>query len=257
VRRYIYIMLAGGCLLACAADGPQQQGRALPGEAVPGQMLAEPAAGGQTAPNRDFMIQPQSLDVDEVMEGEEAHARLYVRNTGFLPLHIARVESACGCTVSALGSHEVPPGGFTTLDVTIDTTAKGDSVEKTVSVVDALGRRAEAVLHLRVRENPHAGDMGGKGIFSGKCAACHVEPVQGETTGAAIYAAACAMCHGTDAAGAYAPALRGMDAGAVSLILEHGISRRMPAFARAKGGPLTPAQVSELSAWLSGLDERR
>lgn len=251
------MLLAGGCLLACAADGPQQRERPFPEPAVSGQTAPEAEGGTQAVANKDFMIQPQSLDVDEVMEGEEAHARLYVRNTGFLPLHISRVESACGCTVSALGSHEVPPGGFTTLDVTIDTTAKGDSVEKKVSVVDALGRRAEAVLHLRVRENPHAGDMSGKGIFNGKCAACHVEPVQGKTTGAAIYTAACAMCHGEDAAGAYAPGLRGMDAGTVSTILEHGISRRMPAFAKAKGGPLTPSQVGELSVWLSGLDERR
>jgi len=203
----------------------------------------------------DFQIQPQHLDVGEVIEGEQAHARLFVRNTGPFPLHIAEVQSACGCTVSALGSREVAPGGFTTLDVTIDTTAKGDSVEKKVTVVDMLGRRADAWLSLRVKAGPHDAEMDGRGIFSGKCAACHVAPAQGKVKGAEIYAAVCAMCHGVEGRGAYASKLRGQDADALRLILEHGIDRRMPAFSREKGGPLTPKQIIELTNWLSGLDE--
>ncbi|MDQ6966294.1 MAG: DUF1573 domain-containing protein, partial [Mariprofundaceae bacterium] len=198
---------------------------------------------------------PQHLDIGEVAEGEEARARLFVRNTGVLPLHIVDVQSACGCTVSSLGRREVPPGEFTTLDVSIDTTAKGDSITKKVTVLDALGRRAEATLSLRVKDNPHAAGMSGRGIFSGKCAACHVEPARDKRQGSEIYAAVCAMCHGAEAQGAYAPRLRGMDADALSSILVHGINRRMPAFVQAKGGPLSSDQINELSIWLSGLDE--
>jgi len=207
-----------------------------------------------TAPQTSFLIQPAQLDLGEVMEGEEAHARLFVRNTGFLPLHIAEVQSACGCTVSSLASREVPPGGFTTLDVRIDTTAKGDSIKKKVTVVDALGRRADAWLSLHVKDNPHA-DLSDKGIFSGKCAACHVAPAAGKKKGADIYAAVCAMCHGEKGRGAYAPALRGRDAGSLRSILQHGINRRMPAFSRQKGGPLDEIQLAEVAKWLSGLDE--
>jgi len=189
----------------------------------------------------------------EMIEGQEAHARLFVRNTGLLPLHIAEVQSACGCTVSSLGSHEVPPGGFTTLDITIDTTAKGNSVEKKVTVVDVLGRHADAWLSLRVRENPHAGNMSGRGIFSGKCAACHFEPAADKVEGDDIYAAVCAMCHGVEGRGAYASKLRGRNANALRTVLKHGIDRRMPAFSKKKGGPLTPQQIFNLTSWLSGL----
>jgi len=205
-----------------------------------------------TAP---FLIQPQHFDIGEVEEGKEAHARLFIRNTGIFALHIAEVQSACGCTVSSLGSREVPAGGFTTLDVTIDTTAKGDSIKKKITVVDALGRRADAWLSLRVTGNTHEGEMDGRGIFSGKCAACHVEPAAGKVKGEDIYGAVCAMCHGEEGRGAYASQLRGKDAAFLRSILEYGIDRRMPAFSQEKGGPLTSQQLIELTNWLSGLDE--
>jgi len=202
-----------------------------------------------------FLIQPQHFDIGEVEEGKEAHARLFIRNTGSFALHIAEVQSACGCTVSSLGSREVPPGGFTTLDVTIDTTAKGDAIKKKITVVDVLGRRADAWLSLRVTGNTHDGEMDGRGIFSGKCAACHVEPAAGKVKGEDIYGAVCAMCHGEEGRGAYASQLRGKDAAFLRTILEHGIDRRMPAFAQEKGGPLDPQQIDALTNWLSGLDE--
>jgi mono/diheme cytochrome c family protein len=219
------------------------------------QVAATKAVPAPAVAGVPFLIQPQHLDMGEVTEGQEAHARLFVRNTGLFTLHIAGIESACGCTVGSLGSREVPPGGFTTLDVSIDTTAKGDAITKKVTVVDGLGRRADAWLTLRVRENPHAGRMDGRGIFSGKCAACHAVPAAGKTVGAEIYAAVCVMCHGEAGRGAYAPRLRGLDADTLRTVLEQGINRRMPAFAKRKGGPLNPRQIVELSKWLSGLDE--
>jgi cytochrome c553 len=201
-----------------------------------------------------FMIQPQHYDLGVVTEGQQAHARLFVRNTGMLPLHIAEVQSACGCTVGSLGSQEVPPGGFTPLDVSVDTTAKGNLIEKKISVVDALGRHADAWLTLRVVENKHPGSMNGS-IFTGKCASCHAEPATGKIKGEDIYAAVCIMCHGKAGKGAYAPKLRGLDAKVVHTTLQHGINTRMPAFSRKHGGPLTARQIAELARWLSGLDE--
>jgi len=224
-----------------------------PAENMPQKAVSVTAAG-------PFVIQPAKLDLGEVEEGKEATATLFVRNTGWEVLHIADVQSPCGCTVSELGSREVPPGGFTTLKVRIDTTAKGGAVKKKVTVTDSFGRSADAWLSLRVRENPHAGglnDMGmqGRGIFSEKCAACHVAPAKGKTGGAQIYAAVCMMCHGNNGAGAYAPKLSGLDADGIEAVLMHGINIQMPAFAAQKGGPLTPKQLVEVAKWLSGLDE--
>lgn len=209
----------------------------------------------QVSTDVPFMIQPRHYDLGVVTEGEKAHARLFVRNTGKLPLHIAQVQSACGCTVGSFGSPEVPPGGFTTLDVSIDTTGKGDLIEKKVSVIDALGRHADAWLTLRVVANKHPGSMSGHGIFTGKCASCHAAPALGKIKGKDIYAAVCVMCHGKAGGGAYAPKLRGLDAKTVRTTLQHGINTRMPAFSREHGGPLTARQIAELAQWLSGLDE--
>ncbi|HCS13015.1 MAG: succinate dehydrogenase [Zetaproteobacteria bacterium CG06_land_8_20_14_3_00_59_53] len=248
LRRLSFGLVACAGMFACTVPPSHQHVQPVAKEQS--QQQEQGIAG-----NPDFQIQPQHFDVGEVPEGEEAKARLFVRNTGLLPLHIVDVQSACGCTVSSLGNRDIAPGGFTTLDVTIDTTAKGDSIEKKVTVIDALGRKAQATLSLRVRENPHGSGMQGRGIFDGKCAACHVAPAKGKLKGAEIYAAVCAMCHGDEAKGAYAPALRGMDADGLSAVLQHGIDRRMPSFSAANGGPLSPLQISELSKWLSGLDE--
>lgn len=204
---------------------------------------------------QSFVIQPQHLDMGTVMEGEEGQATLFVRNTGLLPLHIAEVYSPCGCTVGSPASRDVPPGGFTTLDVRIDTTSKGDDIVKKITVIDLLGNEQEAWLTLRVRENPHAGDTAGRGIFNGKCAACHAEPASGMLKGEDIYAAVCAMCHGPRGIGAHAPKVSGLDAEAIGAILHHGVNSRMPAFTRDRGGPLSAAQIQALSNWLSALDE--
>ncbi|MDX8391569.1 MAG: DUF1573 domain-containing protein [Mariprofundaceae bacterium] len=232
-----------GLLLAIAAC-VQKPAENIPQKATAAAPVAVP-----------FVIQPANLDLGEVEEGVDAHATLFVRNTGWEVLYIADVQSPCGCTVSDLGSREVPPGGFTTLKVRIDTTAKGGAVKKKVTVSDRFGRSADAWLSIRVRENPHASDMQGRGIFDGKCAACHVAPAKGKNSGADIYAAVCVMCHGDNGVGAYAPKLRGLDADNIESVLEHGISRQMPAFAAKEGGPLTIKQLIEVARWLSVLDE--
>lgn len=224
---------------------------------IPVRQSAQRQAVSAVPANVPFMIQPQHDDLGVVTEGEVVHARLLVRNTGVLPLHLAKVESDCGCTVGSLGSQEIPPGGFTTLDVSIDTTAKGSNIEKKVRVIDALGRQADAWLKLRVVANNHPGSMSGRGIFTGKCASCHAAPATGKVRGEDIYAAVCIMCHGKAARGAYAPKLRGLDAKAVRTTLQQGINTRMPSFSREHGGPLTAQQIAEVATWLSGLDEGR
>lgn len=239
VAAMLLLAIAMPPVVACAADAPA---KAMP-----------PTDFSSTT----FQIQPQHFDMGTVIEGEQAHARLFVRNTGVLPLHIVSVESSCGCTVGSLGSREVPPGGFTTLDISVDTTGKGEAIEKKVSVVDAMGGRADAWLTLRVVKNPHLGKMAGQGIFRGKCAVCHADPAQGKAGGAEIYAAVCIMCHGAEGKGAYAPRLRGLNPHFVRSVLQDGINSRMPAFVRRHGGPLNSRQVSTLAEWLSGLDDRR
>ena len=128
-------------------------------------------------------------------------------------------------------------------------------MSKEVRITDSLGHVAIATVKLNVTENPHL-IRKGRGIFDGKCAACHFDPVQGKKTGKAIYDAACLMCHGEEAKGAYAPALIGHeDETALQYLISHGTgSPQMPGFAVSENGPLTKKQVFILSKWLLSLD---
>ncbi len=202
-----------------------------------------------------LVIQPVHMDMGEVMEGKEARATLFLRNTGSLPVHVSKVESSCGCTTVSPGTRELSPGAFTPLHVRVDTTAKRGAVKKNITVFDNQGRKTQAWLTLIVQPNPHMGAMRGKGIFDGKCASCHAEPARKKARGDAIYKAVCAMCHGGKAEGAYAPALRGRDAKFLSSVLSNGLGRRMPSFAKEKRGPLSRAQIATVAKWLSKLDE--
>jgi len=205
--------------------------------------------------NVPLVIQPSNMDMGEVVEGKKAETTLFLRNTGSLPVHVSKVETSCGCTAASLESRELAPGAFTPLHIRVDTTAKRGLVRKRVMVFDSQGRKTQAWLTLMVRQNPHADAMQGKGIFDGKCAACHAEPARGKVQGGAIYKAVCAMCHGEKAEGAYAPALRRQDAKSLSSVLVNGLGRQMPSFSRKKNGPLSRAQITSVSTWLSELDE--
>jgi len=202
-----------------------------------------------------LVIQPAKMDMGEVMEGKEASATLFLRNTGPLPIHVSKVETSCGCTAATPETRELAPGAFTPLHIRVDTTGKRGQVKKNVTVFDSQGGKVQAWLTLMVQPNPHIGAMKGKGIFDGKCASCHAEPAKDKMQGGAIYKAVCAMCHGEKAEGAYAPALRGRDAASLSSVLVNGLGRQMPSFSREKYGPLSRAQIASVSTWLSELDE--
>ncbi len=77
--------------------------------------------------------------------------------------------------------------------------------------------------------------------------------------GPAIYKAVCSMCHGDQAQGAAGPSLRHhRHAALLSELIAKGTgSHHMPGFALQQGGPLTDKQITELSQWLSRLDETR
>lgn len=200
-------------------------------------------------------LQPEVLDMGTVKEGEEARGTLFIRNNSESMITIVDVQTSCGCTVAEPKSRVLAPGAFTELEVKIDSTIKRGEVKKEIVVTDSAGHVARAIVKLKVIENPHLVRQG-RGLFDGKCAACHFDPVQGKTAGKAIYDSACAMCHGEDARGAYASALTGHDdAAALQYLISHGTgSPQMPGFAIDAGGPLTQKQIFTLSKWLLSLE---
>lgn len=198
-------------------------------------------------------IQPEIFDLGDIKEGEAAIATFIVRNNNDVPIEIVDVQAACGCTAAEPDSYLIASGGFTQLKVAVDTTAKQHGIKKIVNITDSLGNRAEAMLIFNVVDNPHANQaMQQQGIFDGKCASCHFEPLKGQTNGADIYALGCAMCHGKDAAGAYAPSLLGQhDREKLSAVIGRGVGKpQMPGFAQENGGPLSDEQMSSLVQWL-------
>lgn len=208
---------------------------------------AEQAAHG-------LVIEPTKADLGTTLEGKDATTTLLLRNASDESIYISRVETSCGCTTAEPDSRVLDPGAFTQLRVRIDTMGKRGRVEKSITVTDDKGHQAQALLSLTVRTNPHLGMKSGRSIFAAKCASCHAEPAYGKVKGSGIYAAVCAMCHGVEAEGGYAPVLKGRDVALIRHTLYHGMGNHMPAFSRAKGGPLTDAQIEVLSRWLSGLE---
>ena len=199
-------------------------------------------------------LQPEVLDMGTVKEGEEGKGILFIRNNSDTFITIVDVQTSCGCTAAEPKEKILAPGAFTELEVRTDSTVKMGDVVKEITITDSAGHVAKSRVKLKVLENPHL-VREGRGLFDGKCAACHFDPVQGKVTGKSIYDAACLMCHGEKGQGAYAPALTGYDDDtALQLLISHGTgSPQMPGFGATEGGPLTDEQVHELARWLLSL----
>jgi len=209
----------------------------------------------ESVPLPPLHLQPEKYDMGTVKEGDVAKGKLFIRNNTDRAITITDVQTSCGCTVAKPASMVIQAGGFTTLDVRIDSTVKRGDVKKSVRITDSEGHVAMSILSLKVTENPHL-VREGKGLFDGKCATCHYDPVLGKMNGKDIYDAACVMCHGEGGKGAYAPGLTTIDdETALSKIIANGTgSQHMPGFAKAHGGPLTDEQVNVLTRWLLSLD---
>jgi len=203
-----------------------------------------------------LVFEPDHVDMGSVKEGEDAVVFIRVRNAGSMIATIASVETSCGCSVAEPEERLLMPGGFTRIKVVVDTFAKQGDAKKWVQLTDDLGHRSKAWLTLNVQPNPHL-SVGDRSIFKGKCAACHYDTAQGKVKGPEIFKAVCSMCHGDQGQGATGPSLRHhKHAEVLAVLIANGTgSHHMPGFALAKGGPLTKQQITELSRWLSGLDE--
>ncbi len=203
-----------------------------------------------------LVFEPDRVDMGIVKEGEDAIVFLRVRNAGDVMATIATVETSCGCSVAEPEQSLLMPGAFTRIKVVVDTFAKQGDAKKWVQLTDDLGHHNRAWLNLKVVENPHL-QSSARSIFQGKCAACHFDAAKGRSKGPEIYTAVCGMCHGDKGQGAAAPSLQQHhDADILAAVIANGTgTHHMPGFALNQGGPLTDQQITELSKWLSTLDE--
>ncbi|MFQ5345825.1 MAG: DUF1573 domain-containing protein [Mariprofundus sp.] len=238
---WIWIVCVGLCLSACKQ--PQST-----------QLVAPPS--DRFVSDSALMFEPDHVDFGAVKEGEEVIGYMRVRNAGNSMRNIVAVETSCGCSVAEPEQRLLMPGDFTRIKVVVDTFAKQGAARKWVMLTDDAGHHSKAWLTLHVQPNPHL-DASARSIFQGKCAACHYEPARGKVAGAEIYQAVCAMCHGSEREGVSGPSLKyHRDRKVLEAVIANGVgSQHMPGFALDQGGPLTAAQISTLSQWLSTLDE--
>lgn len=191
-----------------------------------------------------------------------------VRNPTDQPVVIETVHPSCGCTTV-----ELPPLPWTlapresgTIGAVLNVAGKPDFVEKTLTVVSSLGAQ---VLTMQVFLTPEAAPTGVRelnrqlaqadrqAIFRTDCVHCHVPSHTFEKNGEALFAALCAICHEAPHRAAVVPdlaAAKGIrdEAFWAKWIAEGRDGSLMPAFARERGGVLSPEQIYGLAKYAAG-----
>lgn len=219
----------------------------------------------------EISIAEKEFNFGKVSEGVETRHVFKITNTGKKTLKIFKTEVKCGCTVPKLKKDEIAPGETVDLEVVMDTSMKQGNISKPITITsnDPLHRQSVILLKAQVR-SPHAelgtGEERVAKIFTGRCAACHVEKGKGKI-GEDLFLADCSMCHGFRARGVpgVAPALVPFDyhqkdfASAMRKIIAYGSKshRSMPGYLKSSGGPLSDSEIDSLVEylrWKSDLD---
>lgn len=195
-----------------------------------------------------------------VDEGVEISHDFNIENRGERPLEITKAESTCGCTVPTVKNKIIAPGAIGKVNVRVDTSMKQGVIRKEVKIIstDPIHPVTSVFVYMDVK-NPHAG-LSARGIakiFTGRCAACHVNQGIGKM-GEDLYMADCAMCHGFRAEGAVGPSLSVSDyhdknvRTYTSAVISHGSKTHpsMPGFLKSAGGPLTAEQIASIIDYL-------
>jgi mono/diheme cytochrome c family protein len=211
------------------------------------------------------IIHPSEVthDLGNILTDSQAVHTFQLYNVGGKKLQIDKVDTSCGCTVVDISKKSIPPGGFTSLKVTLDTSIKLGRVKKTISVFS--NDPNQPVLKLYLKGNVLPNMKGHEKIavkdplvlFKGQCATCHVMRGKGKT-GKALFQADCAMCHGMNGEGAVAmPVIHAnyedpKQQARVRKIIAEGSPRtpEMPPFAQSHGGPLTESEIDSLVTFL-------
>lgn len=212
-------------------------------------------------------ITEKEHDFGNLNEGVEVRHVFTVRNTGTKRLELRAAFSTCGCTVPHIKHREILPGQTGELEVMLDTSMKQGHVSKPVEVRsnDPVNPATTIYIKANVR-SPHAdlGEAKAK-IFTGRCAACHVEKGKGKL-GEELFAADCGMCHGfrgTGIPGVAPSVVKGnyedeSFAAAMKHIICHGSEahRSMAGYLNEAGGPLNAKEIDSIVAFLKRKSEQ-
>lgn len=220
----------------------------------------------------EISISENEYNFGKLEEGIETHHTFKITNKGKKALRIFETKSTCGCTVAKLKKDVIAPGETVELEIVMDTSMKQGNVSKPITIKSNDPMHRLLTIHVKAQvRGPHS-DLASSGeqrtakIFTGRCAACHVEKGVGKI-GEDLFIADCSMCHGARARGipGVAPALTPFDfhqkdfAAHMKKIIAYGSKahRSMPGYLKSAGGPLSEAEIDSLVEylkWKSDLD---
>jgi hypothetical protein len=90
-------------------------------------------------------IEPSQHDFGPASQDQKLVYDFVVRNTGTEDLTLLRIATSCGCTAALPAERVVPPGGSTTLHVTLETRKSKGVLERSISVASNDRRRVGTV----------------------------------------------------------------------------------------------------------------
>ncbi len=183
-----------------------------------------------------------------------------VINTASTNVVINAVMPSCGCTIAQLPSQPwtLTPGTNGQIFATVNFAGKSGHLEKLLTVISSAGQQT-LTLKLNIPSDPDAQKRqinmrmamdDRQAVFKNDCASCHVVKGEGKM-GEALFTADCAICHlsphraemVTDLTKLQHPA----DAAFWKQMIAEGKEHSsMPAFGKAKGGPLSDEQIDSL-----------
>ena len=90
-------------------------------------------------------IEPSQHDFGSARQDQKLVYDFLVKNTGTEDLTLLRIATSCGCTAALPAERVVPPGGSTTLQVTLETRKYKGALERSISVASNDRRRVGTV----------------------------------------------------------------------------------------------------------------
>lgn len=96
-------------------------------------VLAALALGGCASGQPQILLETESFDFGNVINGDVVSKNLLVTNTGSAPLVIESVSTTCGCTTATLEPMTLEPNAQGVLHIEFDSGAHGPELNGVVS----------------------------------------------------------------------------------------------------------------------------
>jgi Protein of unknown function (DUF1573) len=108
-------------------------------------MLAAEPLSAQPSKGARMEIEPVEHDFGAVQQDQKLVFDFLVKNTGTEDLTLLRIATSCGCAAALPAERVVPPGGSTTLQVTLETRKYKGAIERSVSIASNDRKRVSTI----------------------------------------------------------------------------------------------------------------